>query len=185
MKLIVGLGNPGEQYARTRHNVGFRLVDDLAKKLNLEWHLNKKFNALVADGQDMLLAKPQTFMNNSGQSVRAIIDYYKLLPKSLGIIAKGDQDLNDVLTIIHDDLDIAIGKYKISTDSRSAGHNGVQSIIDRLKTKKIRRVRIGIKPGADNRIPIEKYVLEAFTAQEKDTIANLIQEIISLGLVEN
>ena len=136
MRIIVGLGNPGEQYEKNRHNVGFIALDILLG--DVKWQLSKKFNALIYEAGDCIYLKPQTFMNNSGQSVQAIMSYYGLLPKSLGLFSKKDTDLNDVLTVIHDDIDIDLGKWKISTDSRSGGHNGIQSIINHLKTKNIR-----------------------------------------------
>ena len=84
-------------------------------------------------------------MNNSGQAIQAILSYYKLLPKKLGLIKQKDSNLSDILTIIHDDIDIELGNHKTSVNSRSAGHNGVQSIINHLKTKNFKRIRIGVR----------------------------------------
>jgi len=166
MNIIVGLGNPGEQYQSTRHNAGFMAVDALAKKLDLKWKNNKKFKADVAKGDNIILIKPLTFMNESGSSVAPILAYYKISPEKL--------------TVIHDDLDIELGKYKISVDSRSAGHNGVQSIIDRLKTKNFKRLRIGIKTLALEKIPADKFVLQKFKPEE----LKIVYSIISTSLDE-
>ncbi len=200
MRIIVGLGNPGKKYELTRHNAGFMAVDAIAKKYNSTWQFNKKFNAEIChvgtvgtfvgtrhclvptnvptDDNKIILIKPQTFMNNSGQAVQAILSYYKLLPKKLGVIKIKDSDLSNVLTIIHDDLDIELSKYKISTDSRSAGHNGVQSIINHLKTKNFKRIRIGIKTEMASKMLVEKFVLQKFGEEEIKIINNLILEIV-------
>ncbi len=166
------------------------VVDTLANQRDLIWQMNKKFNAKVAEikeakplvrgfASNSILVKPQTFMNNSGQAVQAILSYYKLLPKKLGIIQKKDSDLSNMLTVIHDDLDIELGKYKISLDSRSAGHKGVESIINHLKTKNFKRVRIGIKTEMADKMPAEKFVLQKFNEEEMKIINDLIPEIIA------
>ena len=186
------MGNPSEKYKNTRHNVGFMAVGAMAKQQNLIWQFNKKFNTEITSPQPssrlagqgegererLILVKPQTFMNNSGQAVQAILSYYKLLPKKLGIIQKKDSDLSDILTVIHDDLDIELGKYKISLDSRSAGHKGVESIINHLKTKNFKRIRIGIRTEMADKMPAEKFVLQKFNEEEMKIINNLIPEII-------
>ena len=178
MRIIIGLGNPGGKYKNTRHNAGFMAVDAMAEKLGLAWENNKKLKALVIKDGDLFLAKPDTFMNNSGQAAQAILSYYKLLPKKLGLIAQKNSDLSDALTVIHDDLDIDLGKYKISTDSRSAGHNGVQSIIDCLKTKNFKRTRIGIKNNKPVEMPAEKYVLQNFNEEEMKDIRSVISIVL-------
>jgi peptidyl-tRNA hydrolase, PTH1 family len=178
MKIIVGLGNPGEKYKNTRHNVGFMAVDALAKKLGLAWTENKKFRGQIAQSGNAILVKPQTFMNNSGQSVQAVLAYYKLLPKRLGIFQAKGSDLSEILTVIHDDIDIALGKHKISLDSRSAGHRGVESIINRLKTKNFKRIRIGIRTEMANKMPADKFVLQKFGEEELKTVDDLINKII-------
>ncbi|MCK4539705.1 aminoacyl-tRNA hydrolase, partial [Candidatus Parcubacteria bacterium] len=182
MKIIVGLGNPGEKYNNTRHNAGFIALDFLAKKENLVWKFDKKFNIDFIKHNDIFFIKPLTFMNNSGQAVALFMNYYKLLPKKIGLIKKKNSDLSQILTVIHDDLDIESGKYKISANSRSAGHRGVQSIIDHLKTKNFRRVRIGIKNNKPKQMPIEKYVLQKFSEEEMGVIDGLIGEIIKIVL---
>ncbi len=177
MKIIVGLGNPGTEYQKNRHNVGFMALDLLLG--DVRWQLNKKFNTLIYETGDCIYLKPQTFMNNSGQSVQAILSYYGLIPKTLGFFNKKDTDLTDVLTVIHDDIDIEIGKWKIAVDSRSGGNNGVQSIINHLKTKNFRRIKIGVKNELiRTRIPVEKFVLQNFNAEEKETIKKVLADAI-------
>ena len=174
MKIIVGLGNPGEQYNKTRHNIGFLALDWLLGPVT--WQNNKRFKALIYETGGNLYVKPQTFMNNSGQAVRAILDYYGLLPQKLFFKVK-DSDLSEVLTVIHDDLDIELGKYKLAIDSRSAGHNGVQSIIHYLKTKNFKRVRLGIKTELKDRIPADKFVLGHFSEIELKSIQELVNNL--------
>lgn len=164
MKLVVGLGNPGKKYERTRHNFGFMVVDALAEKLGATWRENKRFKALVAKADGLVLLKPQTFMNLSGETVAAALKYHKADAASL--------------TVIHDDIDIDFGKYKVAADSRSAGHNGVQSIIDRLGTKDFTRYRLGIKNDKLALLGAEKFVLEDFGAAEVESIKELIEQTV-------
>jgi peptidyl-tRNA hydrolase, PTH1 family len=177
MKLIVGLGNPGKKYALTRHNAGFMLVDKLRQEWNFpEFKFDKKFDAEISEGSSkfkvqsskLLLVKSQTFMNNSGEAVKKIMDFYKLTPADL--------------IIIHDDLDIELGKYKIAEDSRAAGHNGVQDIMDKIGTQEFKRVRIGIE-GEEKRksriMPSEDFVLQNFTEEENNLVQNIFPEITS------
>jgi len=178
MKLIVGLGNPGEKYKNTRHNVGFTAINALANELGLTWETSKKFKAELAKGSDLILVKPQDFMNNSGQSVVAVLSYYKLLPRKLGILKSANSDLSDILTVIHDDLDIELGKFKISIDSRSAGHKGVESIINHLKTKNFKRIRIGIRTPALENIPADKFVLMKLGDEELKIINAVVLNVL-------
>ncbi|MEK7557729.1 MAG: aminoacyl-tRNA hydrolase [Patescibacteria group bacterium] len=178
-KIIVGLGNPDKQYKKTRHNIGWLAIDVLANKLNLTWQNNKKFSAEIAKNNEIILVKPLTYMNNSGQSVQAVLTFYKLLPKKFNLLTNKNSDLSQILTVIHDDLDIDFGKYKISIDSRSAGHNGVESIIKNLKTKNFKRIRIGIKNFSLTKIPAEKFVLQNFNKEEFIILNKLISEIIN------
>jgi len=176
MRIIVGLGNPEKEYFKTRHNAGFMAVDALAEKLGLAWEKNKKFSAETAiqntpfkrgeRGVLLILVKPQTFMNNSGQTVQSILKYYKSAPSP------------ETLTVIHDDLDIEIGKYKIAVGSGAAGHNGVQSIIDCLKTKNFQRLRIGIKTEEKEKIGASNFVLKNFNKDETKIIGKIIDEMI-------
>jgi PTH1 family peptidyl-tRNA hydrolase len=179
MKIIVGLGNPGEKYTKTRHNIGFILLDYIIKEKGLEWENNKKFNAQICKDGETIYVKPLTFMNNSGKSIQAIMSFYNMLPKKMKIMKIKNSDLSDILTVIHDDLDIDLGKYKVATNSRSAGHNGVQSIINHLKTKNFRRIRIGIKGDKPKQMPTPAYVLQKFLPDELDKIKNYFNQIIT------
>ena len=166
MKLIIGLGNPGEEYKKTRHNAGFLAVDKIIS--NIQYPIsNSKFNSEIfqgtIDNKKILLIKPQTFMNNSGQAVRAIVDYYKI-------------DLENII-VIHDDLDIPLGEYKLSKNRNSGGHKGVQSIIDYLGTKDFTRIRIGINIE-NKKTPTEKFVLERFSKDEMEIAEGVIEEIV-------
>ena len=164
MIIVVGLGNPGKKYLNTRHNIGFEAIDQLAKENKFpEFKLAKKFNALVSKEKEMILAKPQTFMNNSGQPVKTLYSFYK--PKEL--------------IIIHDDIDLPLGKIRISKNRGSAGHKGVESIIKELGFKDFTRIRIGIQPEKDVVQNVEKFVLQKFKKQEKELIESTIQEAIS------
>lgn len=176
MRIIVGLGNPGTKYEQTRHNAGFMLVDELARQKNLAWHEHKKFKAEIAEDGDTILVKPLTFMNNSGESVAAIMRYYKLLPKTI-FGTKKDADLASILTVAHDELDIAFGNFKITSNSSGAGHNGVQSIIAHLKTKNFTRVKIGIDIPGRRVMPSDKFVLQKFSEEETVKLGKLLQEI--------
>jgi len=167
MKLIIGLGNPGKEYEKTRHNAGFMAVDKIISSYGLpQLSFEAKFNALISQGTienvKYTFAKPQTFMNNSGKSAKAIMEYYKIKP--------------DEILVVHDELDVSTGEYKISKDRSSAGHKGVQSIIDYLGTKDFRRIRIGI--GVENKkVPTENFVLENFSKEEIEKLENIFTEI--------
>lgn len=156
MKLIVGLGNPGKQYQNTRHNVGFMFVDNIVKRLNGKFVLdrNKRVEIFVTfiDGEKIIFIKPQTFMNLSGEAVRLVANFYKL-------------EVEDIL-VIYDDLDFDLGRIKIRPTGTSGGHKGMQSIIDNLNTLDIKRVRIGIAKEGN----VIDYVLGNFSKDEKITI---------------
>ncbi len=167
MIIVVGLGNPGEKLKNTRHNVGFEAIDKIQRENCFsDFSFSRKLNAEISEGilnqEKTILAKPQTFMNSSGQSVKALKQYYKK--------AK--------LIIVHDDIDILLGKIKISENSGSAGHKGVQSIIDSLGTKNFQRIRIGIMPERGKPTETEKFVLKKFTKKEKETINKAVAKII-------
>lgn len=173
MKLIIGLGNPGEKYQNTRHNAGFMMVDKIKEKYAFpDFEFNKKFNSEISKGiidkSEILLVKPQTFMNLSGESVRSVLDFYKTSP--------------DEIIVTHDDLDIALGKYKIAIDSSSAGHNGVQDIIEKLGTQKFKRIRIGIGQETDGapvcRIDASDFVLQKFNEEELKGINNTLNDLL-------
>ena len=180
MQTIIGLGNPGDKYAQTRHNVGFVVLDELARQKGLEWTENKKFQAQIIKTPDLLLLKPLTYMNNSGQAVAAVLAYYKILQKKYGLLAIKNLDLADLVTVVHDELDIELGKYKISVDSRAAGHRGVQSIIDHLKTKNFTRLRVGVKTETLQHIPVDKFVLQRFNREEEQIIKDLLPTLTAL-----
>jgi len=173
MKIIIGLGNPGKEYEETRHNVGFMLIDNLQKKWLLpDFEFNKKFNSEISkgtiDGLDIMLVKPQSFMNLSGEAARSILDFYKLAPE-------------DIL-VIHDDLDIVIGKYKIATDSSSAGHNGIKDLIEKLGTQAFTRIRVGIGEEKDGaivcRLGAHDFVLGKFKEEEIEKINSIKEKIL-------
>jgi len=164
MKIIVGLGNPGQKFKGTRHNVGFRILEKIQKENDFpKFSLNKKLKSEISegilDGEKTILTKPQTFMNISGSVFPLLMKYYK----------KG------TLTVLHDDIDIALGKIKKSDNSGSAGHKGVQSIIDNLKTKKFKRIRIGILPKKGKPKNIDKFVLKKFSKTEEKIIKETIK----------
>jgi peptidyl-tRNA hydrolase, PTH1 family len=148
MILIVGLGNPGPKYQNTRHNIGSRIIDEL-ESLSLP---------------NVILAKPATFMNESGKAVKRLTKNYKL--------KTGD------LIVVHDDIDLALGTIKIAKNRGSAGHKGVESIIKELGTKDFNRIRIGICPGAGKPENVERFVLQNFTKQEEKTLKEVIKKII-------
>ena len=176
MKLIVGLGNPGTKYAGTRHNVGFSVIVGLADKYNIELS-EKKHKAIygrgMIEGEKVILAMPQTFMNLSGESVRELVDYYKCDP-------------SDVI-VAYDDIDLAVGKLRIREKGSAGGHNGIKNIILHLGTQVFPRVRVGVgeKPeGYD----LADYVLGHFQGDEKklmeeayDRAAAAVVEILTDG----
>jgi PTH1 family peptidyl-tRNA hydrolase len=170
MLLIIGLGNPGEKYGNTRHNIGFMFLEKIRKKYDFpDFEFNKKFKTEISEkninGGKIILCRPQTFMNLSGEAVRNILNFYKSIPA-------------DIL-VIHDDLDIEIGKYKFAEDSSSAGHNGVQNIIDNLGTQKFRRIRIGIaNSDLYSKISPENFVLQKFSPEDKETIEKISEEVL-------
>ncbi len=183
MKIVVGLGNPGKQYEHTRHNIGWLALDGLLGEV--KWLESKKFNASIYEDGEILYVKPLTFMNNSGQAIQKILNYYKLLPKNFGIINKRDSDLTNTLFVIHDELDLDFGNFKLATDSTSAGHRGVQSIIDCLKTKKFTRLRLGIKNDLLRvHIPPEKFVTQPFSQAEKERLKEIFTKININNLIK-
>lgn len=166
MKLIIGLGNPGKKYEKTRHNTGFMALDLLRADLNApEFKLNEKFNAETAVADKLILAKPQTFMNESGKAVRALLDYYKI-------------GIDDVM-VIYDDLDLPLGTIRIGRFESSGGHKGIQSIIDYLKSSNFVRLRVGIKNDKTTKQPAEKFVLQKFGLLEKAKINNSLNKTVA------
>jgi len=163
IRLIVGLGNPGSEYAGTRHNVGFEVLDLLATALNLSWEKDRKSKSFIARrGTEIILAKPQTYMNLSGQTVAYLAGFYKV-PK-------------DGIMIVYDDVDTLLGKIKFKAKGSSAGHNGIKSIIECLGTDEFPRLKIGIGTGA-GRNEMVGHVLGRFSEAELP----LIKEAFALG----
>jgi len=167
MILIVGLGNVGGEYIDTRHNVGFHLVDELAKRLELDsFAKQEKFSSEITADEELILVKPLTMMNASGKAVQAIKSFYK--------IKVGD------IYVVHDDLDIGLGGYKIHLGKGPELHNGVNSVIDHLGTGAFWRVRIGVdnrvsEEGVQGeRIPGEAYVLQKFSPEELSIVIDVV-----------
>lgn len=155
MKLIVGLGNPGKEYENTRHNSGFRVLDEIAKECHVSIE-QKKFKALIAttriDGEQVMLMKPQTYMNNSGEALIEAVKFYHI-------------DINDIL-VIYDDMDMPIGKIRLREKGSAGGQNGVKSIIAHLHTQDFKRIRVGI--GKDARVPVIDWVLGKIRKEDKE-----------------
>jgi len=160
MIIIVGLGNPGSKYKNTRHNVGFQAVDRLQKKNNFpDFKLFSKFNALISEGvlenKKVIIAKPQTFMNDSGKTVKSLASFYKVNDKNI--------------LIVQDDIDLETGTIKISIGRGSAGHKGIESVIRELGANNFARIRIGIEPEDKTKKALE-LVLKGFDKKEKERI---------------
>lgn len=167
MKLIVGLGNPGRQYEDTRHNVGFKVIDELSARLTIT--LDKtKFNGLFGmgnvGGEKVLLLKPLTYMNLSGESIRPLMDYY-------------DIDIEDMI-VVYDELDLPVGKIRIRTKGSAGGHNGMKSIIAHLGTQNFNRIRIGVDRPKSG-MSITNYVLGQFSDEEKASVEDTIKKSAS------
>ena len=165
-KLIVGLGNPGERYFETKHNIGFMLVDQLAKKWNLTFSHDKIFQADIAstfvNGKKIYLVKPTTFMNESGKAVQALLAYYGL-------------EIDDLL-VIYDDLDMEVGKIRLRAKGSAGGHNGIKSIINHLGSQTFNRVKIGIgRPK--NGMTVVHHVLGKFDKDDYITILNTLDKV--------
>ena len=164
MILIAGLGNPGKEYENTRHNAGFLVLDTLAQKLGADLS-ERKHRALcgkaVIGGQKVILLKPQTYMNSSGESIRAAADYYKVPPE-------------DIL-VVYDDISLAPGQLRIRAKGSAGGHNGIKSIIAHLGTQEFPRVKVGIgeKPP---RMDLADYVLGHFSSGEKKIMEEAAKE---------
>lgn len=179
MLIFIGLGNPGEEYEETRHNAGRMMVQYLAKKEKLgEFEEDKNLLSLVLEAklpkakEKSLFVLPETFMNNSGKTIKRLIDR-KILK-----IPKNKEIRN--LIVVHDDLDLPLGKFKISFGKNSAGHKGVESIMRALKTKNFFRIRIGISP---KRKPDSKkildFIIKRFSAKEREILSGVFKEIHS------
>lgn len=173
MKLIVGLGNPGEKYNNSRHNLGFLVLDSLLQKEKLKrtfWTEEKKFKVLTHEldlgGEKVTLLKPETFMNDSGIAVQQYCSYYKIDPQDI--------------VVVHDELDIPLGKIRIRFGGSGGGHNGVNSIIQKLGTDKFLRVRLGIGREARGHSTHDStdYVLGTFETHEKSKVKSLVKQAV-------
>jgi PTH1 family peptidyl-tRNA hydrolase len=168
MKLIIGLGNPGKEYEKTRHNAGFWVLDNLAENLSADWKTEKQHKALTAkaiiDDKKIIIAKSQTFMNLSGESVLALMQYYKIKPE-------------DIL-IVHDELDLEPGCFTFTNGGSPAGHNGVGSIYD-LTGKRFPRLRIGVgRPPKPGPAP-KQWVLEKPASADQKLLKKVIKDSVS------
>jgi len=162
LKLFVGLGNPGKEYEQTRHNIGFFVIDELAKRWDVSLKTAKfrgLFGTASVSGEKVALCKPLTYMNLSGECVRPLIDYYGIA-------------IEDVI-VIYDDLDLPPGKIRLRLKGSSGGHNGVKSLIHHLGTEQFKRIRIGIGRPAGGQ-PVADYVLSRFTEEEKPAVAEAV-----------
>ena len=161
IKLIVGLGNPGQQYEKTRHNAGFLFLDALGQEFGCSWSNQARFQGLIAEcniaNTRVVLLKPDTFMNRSGQSVGKVVRYYKLLPENI--------------LVVHDELDFNPGVIKLKKDGGHAGHNGLRDIIANLCSKEFYRLRVGIGRPPSGKV-VADFVLSAPSKSEYELIGN-------------
>ena len=163
MKMIVGLGNPGKEYANTRHNAGFMAIDELAKKLGVTFDQKKykaSYTIVNKMGNKILLLKPETYMNLSGEAVLAFKNYY-------------DIDSSDII-VVHDDLDLPVGKIRIREKGSSGGQNGMKNIINLLHTDEIKRIRIGI--SKNKQIDTKDYVLGKISKEDMEEFSQAIDK---------
>lgn len=173
MNFVFGLGNPGKEYAQTRHNVGFMVVDALQEVLPIGTSENgKKFFSEVYKTNNTLLVKPQTFMNDSGRAARAVLQFFD---KNL---LQPDAELRNVF-VIHDDLDIEVGAFKIQFGTGPKIHNGLNSMYEHLGTDQFWHVRIGVdgRQGA-RAVPSQEYVLSPFVGEEANKIHAVIEAVV-------
>lgn len=175
MKLVVGLGNPGKKYEKTRHNVGFALLDSLHDSLKTyginKWELSKKFNAEISgctiNTTKVILVKPMTFMNGSGQAVGLIAHYYNIPARDI--------------IVVHDDKDIPLGETKVHVGRGHAGHNGIKSILEHIGKDDLTRVRVGIKSDNTKKMQdVSKFVLGKFGIFEKKKLEKIKSEVINV-----
>lgn len=170
MKLIVGLGNPGQKYSQIKHNLGFMVVEEYAQRClpsidySKFWGSENKFKAEVGrlKTEDIILVKPQTYMNDSGKAISAVAEYFKIQPESI--------------IVIHDELDLPLGKIQIKDGGGASGHHGVESVISCLGTDQFIRVRVGINPVLGEP---EKFVLEPFSKAEQPAVKQVVKSAAS------
>ncbi|HBI03132.1 MAG TPA: aminoacyl-tRNA hydrolase [Paenibacillaceae bacterium] len=168
MKVIVGLGNPGREYGKTRHNVGFWVVDRLANQLGIEWK-DSKFKGLIGEGrvgqEKIILVKPLTYMNLSGECVSPLLHFYKIEPK-------------EDLLVVFDDMDLPCGKIRLREKGSSGGHNGMKSIIAHLNTEQFKRIKIGIeRPQPGRKVP--DYVLSLFSKEQEEDVLIAVDRAVA------
>ena len=165
--LIVGLGNPGTDFARTRHNAGFQAVERLARRWQAEWSLDDRFKSRLAKaehgGRRLMLCQPQTFMNLSGEAVGKLADYFQVPPKRLLVIV--------------DDADLPLGEIRLRSQGSSGGHHGLESVEQHLGTRRYPRLRIGIGRTIANAREITGHVLGRFSAAEKDMMDRTLERV--------
>lgn len=179
MYLIVGLGNPGKEYALTRHNLGFRVIDALAQQFAAPAYKDKcqsQIAPLTLENHKVILAKPQTFMNNSGLAVRSLLEWYKILPQKL--------------ILIYDDVDLEVGQLRLREKGAAGGHHGVESVLEHVKTTEFARVRVGI--GRESLSgDVSAYVLQKIPPAQQEPLelaissaAEAVAEIVKNGIAD-
>lgn len=161
MRLVVGLGNPGRKYEDTKHNIGFMCLDYYAKENSLKFKMENKFRGETLKEGNLVLLKPHTFMNLSGESIRLVMDYYNI-------------DVDDVL-IIYDDLALPLGKLRLREKGSPGGHNGIKSIVQHIGTQEFQRVRVGI--DSNPLIDAKDYVLGKFAKEEKKSLVETLPRV--------
>lgn len=176
-QLIVGLGNPEPKYDKTRHNIGFEALDSFSERWNVPLQNNRRFKGLFGEGRSVAgdkiyLLKPLTYMNRSGEAIRAVVDWYKLPPESL--------------LVIYDDMDLAVGRLRLRLSGSAGGHNGIKSTISHLGSQDFPRLRIGIGQSGPDKDTVS-HVLGRFAPAEREAIQEVLQlttEAVELGLKE-
>lgn len=163
--LVVGLGNPGEDYVDTRHNLGFRVIESLCRTFSVRAD-RLECNALVAEAGSVVLAMPQTYMNRSGYSVRCLVERRRIEPSSI--------------LVVYDEIDLELGRLRLRSAGGPGGHRGMESIIRNLRTEEIPRLRLGIRPVESEKVPenLSDFVLSPFEAEEESVAADLIDHAV-------
>jgi len=164
IKLLVGLGNPGKKYEKTRHNVGFMVIDEILRKVKPREEREECLSLVCSakiGGKDIRLAKPQTYMNNSGLAVVNLLEEYKLSPEEM--------------LVIYDDLDLPLGRMRLRLEGSSGGHHGIESIVKEIKTEKFPRLKIGIGRPKDKNKVVE-YVLSPFEKEEEPLLHQVLDK---------
>ncbi len=163
IRLLVGLGNPGKKYEKTRHNVGFMVVDEFLRRLKVQDYSEECLSHLYRvrlQGKELLVAKPQTYMNNSGLAVLNLLEEYDISPEEM--------------LVVYDDLDLPLGRLRLRSEGSSGGHHGIESIIREIKTEKFPRLRVGIgRPKDRNRVV--DYVLSPFSGEEEQVLSRVLK----------